>query len=178
MIFTKEELIKKLDEIRAKGWIQERRAGNHGSAGNTLEDLLGIKENNLPIPNAAEWELKTHKMNSSSLVTLFHQEPSPRALKLVSDYLLPNYGWKHKEAGRKYPQTEKSFRQTINTLQFSDRGFRVLVNDTERKIQIEFDLQQISNTAYKQTVIPFKKSYTPYWGFDDIFHQAGIKLKN
>ncbi|MDH4262220.1 MAG: MvaI/BcnI family restriction endonuclease [Spirochaetia bacterium] len=38
--------------------IQNSRAGNHCGIGNTLEDLLGITENNLPIPNAAEWELK------------------------------------------------------------------------------------------------------------------------
>ena len=178
MIFTKETLINQLNEIREKGWIQEKRKGNHGSAGNTLEDLLGIQENNLPIPNAAEWELKTHKINSSALVTLFHQEPSPRALKLVSDYLLPRYGWKHKEAGKKYPLTEKSFRQTINTLKFSDRGFKVVVNYKERKVQIEFNIKYVSNISYKETLAPFDKEHTPYWGFDDIFHQAGIKLKN
>lgn len=54
-IYTKESLIEKLLEIVKKGWIPNSRHGNHGGIGNTLEDLLGIKENNLPIPNAAEW---------------------------------------------------------------------------------------------------------------------------
>ena len=54
--FTKESLIERLIEIRNMGWIKNARPGNAGGVGNTLEDLLGIEENNLPIPNAAEWE--------------------------------------------------------------------------------------------------------------------------
>ena len=57
-IFTKEQLIARLRDIRDIGWILNTRQGNVGSVGNILEDLLGIKENNLPIPNASEWELK------------------------------------------------------------------------------------------------------------------------
>ncbi len=57
-IYTKPQLIAELKKIAAKGWIENRRYGNQGGIGNTLEDLLGIEENNLPIPNAAEWELK------------------------------------------------------------------------------------------------------------------------
>ncbi len=53
-IFTKEILIQKLHEIANEGWIENRRHSNHGGIGNTLEDLLGISENNLPIPNATE----------------------------------------------------------------------------------------------------------------------------
>jgi len=48
-IYTKPALIAKLKEISAMGFVPNRRKGNHGGVGNTLEDLLGIKENNLPI---------------------------------------------------------------------------------------------------------------------------------
>src|SRR4030043_1337361 len=82
--FTKDDLIEKLLEIKARGWIPNARHGNAGGVGNTLEDLLGIQENNLPIPNAAEWELKCQRKGSSSLTTLFHMEPSPRAVRFVS----------------------------------------------------------------------------------------------
>jgi hypothetical protein len=88
-IYTKPDLINKLKSIAAMGWIPNAREGNQGGIGNTLEDLLGIKENNLPIPNAAEWELKAQSLNTSSLTTLFHSEPSPRALKFVPQILLP-----------------------------------------------------------------------------------------
>lgn len=72
IIYTKPALIAKLKEISAIGFVPNARKGNHGGIGNTLEDLLGIKENNLPIPNAAEWELKAQRLNSTSLTTLFH----------------------------------------------------------------------------------------------------------
>ena len=52
-LITKEELVEKFKEIESMGWIQNNREGNDGGVGNTLEDLLGIPENNLPIPNAA-----------------------------------------------------------------------------------------------------------------------------
>ena len=69
--YTKERLIEKLKEIRAKGWIENARPENAGGIGNTIEDILGIKENNLPIPNAAEWELKCQRIGLKEL------EPQP-----------------------------------------------------------------------------------------------------
>ena len=85
--YTKDELIKKFKELAAMGWVENGRFGNHGGIGNTLEDFLGIAENNLPIPNAAEWELKAQRLNSTSLTTLFHIEPSPRAVRFVPQVL-------------------------------------------------------------------------------------------
>ena len=108
-LYTKENLIKEFQKIAEQGWIENARHGNAGGIGNTLEDLLGIKENNLPIPNAAEWELKSQRLNTSSLTTLFHIEPSPRAIKFVPQVLLLNYGWTHKEAGKKYPENEINY---------------------------------------------------------------------
>ncbi|MBQ9404354.1 MAG: hypothetical protein IJU15_05160, partial [Synergistaceae bacterium] len=56
--YTKRTLIAALEKIMAQGWIKSHRnVNNDGAIGNTLEDLLGISENNLPLPNAAEWEL-------------------------------------------------------------------------------------------------------------------------
>jgi len=121
-IYTKEQLIDELRRIRDMGWIKNNRPGNVGGVGNTLEDLLGIQENNLPIPNASEWELKCQRSSTSSLTTLFHCEPSPTALRIVPSILLPKYGWRHKLAGSIYPETEMSFRQTITGSFRSDRG--------------------------------------------------------
>lgn len=182
--YTKETLIAKLKEIRELGFIPSARPGNDGSVGNTLEDLLGIQENNLPIPNAAEWELKTQRIGTTSLTTLFHLEPSPRAMKLVAGILLPKYSWRHKEAGKKYQETERSFRQTIHGLSRSDRGFKVAVNDEERKILISFDAEAVAKRHYawlKEIEVSTglnELSPQPYWGFDDLFHKAGTKLLN
>jgi len=96
--YSKETLIEALKEIRNQGWIPNARPGNDGGIGNTLEDLLGIQENNLPIPNATEWELKTQRADTGSLTTLLHTEPSPTALRFVPSRLLPIYGWRHQKA--------------------------------------------------------------------------------
>lgn len=183
--FSKEELIEKFKKIYAKGWIKNVRGRNDGAVGNTLEDLLGIPENNLPIPNAAEWELKAQRAETSSLLTMFHMEPSPRAMKVVPDILLLKYGWPSAEAGKKYPEDEKSFRGTLNAQTFTDRGFRVQVNDKERKVEIVFDssLTDKRHAEWKQSVLKRvghlnNFDIVPYWGFDDLFHKAGVKLTN
>lgn len=183
-IFTKESLIKSLIEIREKGWIPNARSGNVGGIGNTLEDLLEIEENNLPIPNAAEWELKCQRKETTSLTTLFHMEPSPRALKFVPQILLPKYGWAHKLAGDKYPGNEMSFRQTIHGLSRSDRGFKVIVDRNEKKILISFDAGTVDNRhsewlkSVKDRIGLDELDPQPYWGFNDLFHKAGTKLLN
>lgn len=184
IIYTKQSLIDKLKEIAAMGWIANARKGNSGGIGNTLEDLLGIKENNLPIPNAAEWELKTQRINSSSLTTLFHIEPSPRAIRFVPQILLPKYGWLHKENGKKYPIGEMSFRQTIHGLSKSDRGFIVKIDRAEKKILISFESNAVDVRhakwldSVKERVGLGELNPQPYWGFDDLEHKAGTKLLN
>jgi hypothetical protein len=144
-IYTKDGLIRELKNIASKGWIDNARCGNQGGIGNTLEDLLGITENNLPIPNASEWELKAQRINTTSLTTLFHTEPSPRAVKFVPQLLLLKYGWGHKEAGKKYSVKEMSFRQTIHGLSPSDRGFQVEIDRVNCKVLISFDSSKVAD---------------------------------
>lgn len=183
-IYTKESLIAALKEIKNRGWILNARPGNVGGIGNTLEDLLEIQENNLPIPNAAEWELKCQRADTAALTTLFHMEPSPRALKFVPDILLPKYGWKHELAGTKYTATEMSFRQTIHGLERSDRGFMVEIDKINRKVLISFDARKVDPRhadwleSVKNRVGLGELNPQPYWGFDDLHHKAGTKLLN
>jgi len=183
-IYTKTTLIEKLKQIALMGWIPNARHGNQGGIGNTLEDLLEIKENNLPIPNASEWELKTQRIATTALTTLFHTEPSPQALKLVQKMLLPLYGWAHQEAGKKYPALEMSFRQTIHGMAPSDRGFMVKIDRNERKVLISFDASKVAerHAAWLQTVKERvglgELNPQPYWGFEDLEHKIGTKLLN
>jgi hypothetical protein len=182
--FTEESLINELKEIAQRGWIENTRKGNSGSVGNMLEDLLGIEENNLPMPNAAEWELKAQRIHTSSLITLFHVEPSPRAMKLVPQHLLQNYGWAHQEANKRYSEKENSFRQTIHGNAPSDRGFMVKIDNVDRKIRVSFDYTKVAekhNEWLKKvnTKIGLKElNPQPYWGFDDLASKAGTKLLN
>lgn len=181
---TKAGVIKKLKAIHAKGWIKTGRPGNDGGVGNTLEDLLGIKENNLPIPNAAEWELKSQRKATGSFTTMFHMEPSPQGISVVEKVLLPNYGWAHQEAGKKYKKGELSFRATLNAVNYSDRGFRVVVDRQNKKISLSFNSKK-TDQRHKKWLNSVQKRIglgeinpQPYWGFQDLEHKAGSKLKN
>jgi len=183
-LYSKEDLIAKLKMVKEMGWIKNARPGNVGGVGNTLEDILGIDENNLPIPNAAEWELKCKRKDSSSLGTLFHMEPSPRALKFVPQIFLPKFGWLHEEAGTKYPKNEMSFRQTINSVSRTDRGFIIVVDRKERKVKLSFDAKTVGKhhsdwlESVSEHISLDELNPQPYWGFDDLIHKAGTKLKN
>jgi hypothetical protein len=183
-IYTKETLIAALKDIRDLGFVPNARHGNHGGIGNTLEDLLGIEENNLPIPNAAEWELKTQRLGTKSLITLFHLEPSPQALKFIPTVLLPKYGWRHQQAGLKYTESELSFRQTIHGLAPSDRGFQVKINEIDQKVIISFDSQFVATkhlswlNSVESRIGINELNPQPYWGFADLAAKAGTKLHN
>lgn len=182
-VFTKESLKEELQAIRSRGWIETQRKGNDGGVGNTLEDLLGIEENNLPLPNAGEWEVKGQREDSNSLITLFHMEPSPRALKFVSQVLLPHYGWRHAKAGRKHPDGERSFRQTLTAGARTNRGFTIRVNRRDERLEVSFDHASVDREKHGAWAEAVERSVglgelepQPYWGFDDVFHKAGTKL--
>lgn len=58
-LYSKEELVEIIRGLFNSGWHKSVKhtidTRNDGAVGNTFESLLGIKENNLPIPNAREW---------------------------------------------------------------------------------------------------------------------------
>jgi hypothetical protein len=191
-LYSKKELISEIQEISKKGWHKSVKETidkrNDAAVGNTLEILLGIKENNLPIQNANDWELKGQRSQTSSLITLKHVEPSPRAVGIVSNVLLPLWGWKHKEAGKKYPENEMSFRSTTSSSNFTNRGFRVVVDRNEKKLKFIFDQtkvdtndQQISewlDSVTKRTDVTKGITPEPYWGFDDLEREIGAKISH
>lgn len=175
-------LVDRLNEIKHMGWIENRRPGNVGGVGNTLEDLLEVAENNYQLPDFGQWELKSQRRNSNSLLTLFHCEPFPREDKIVANVLLPLYGWPHREAGNLYSDQERSFRQTLCATSTSDRGFTVNVDTIRQCIYISFDFSMIGDqhsewreyvrsTAGTGNIVP-----TPYWPFTEISSKLEAKL--
>jgi len=106
-------------------------------------------------------------------------EPSPRAIKFVPKVLLPLYGWEHASI-----PNEMSFRQTINALSCTDRGFKVIVDPHTQKVLISFDANAVAERHYgwlksvERRVGLGELNPQPYWGFDDLFHKAGTKLLN
>lgn len=102
------KLIQKLKTIKDMGYIKTHRAGNTG-IGKTLEDLLGIKENNIPGPNSAMIELKSARKNATSMLTLFTKSPQPPR---VNSTLLERFGYESSH-GKKRLET------TVNAKEFN-----------------------------------------------------------
>ena len=182
--YRKEELVANLVKIKDSGWVENTQRGNDGAVGLVLEQLLGIPNNNIAMPDATEWELKAQKATTSSLISLSHYEPLPRKERIVSRILLPNYGWEHEEAGTKYPVDEKSFRQTMNGQTFTDRGFKVRVNRNLRRVEVVFDSKEVSPrhsiwlAGVKEKVGLGPLPVTPYWEFNDLYVLVGRKFYN
>lgn len=86
-------LVKKLLIIKNKGFIKTHRAHDTG-IGKTLEDLLGVKENNLRLPDAGEIELKAKRIDSGSMLTVATKSPLPKG---VNKILFEKYKYKDKE---------------------------------------------------------------------------------
>jgi hypothetical protein len=76
MIVTIEDFIREYEKIRNKGWIRTHRGGPTG-IGKTLEDLLGIAENNIDEPDFGICELKSVRTNATSMLTMFTKTPQP-----------------------------------------------------------------------------------------------------
>jgi len=83
------EFMRRLEEIKEMGYVKTHRLGPTG-IGKTLEDILGIKENNVPGPNAAMLELKSARKGSQSMMTLVTKAPLPRG---ANSRLLQSYGY-------------------------------------------------------------------------------------
>ena len=82
MINTIEDFKKAFLVIKQMGWIKTHRRGTTG-VGKTLEDLLGIEENNLATADFGVYELKAQRHDSSSMLTLFTKSPEPRGINAV-----------------------------------------------------------------------------------------------
>lgn len=188
-IYSIDELIRRYNEVRNKGWVPCNRIGNDGGAGNTLEDHLGIAENNFSLPDFGEIEIKTQKMETGSLITLFHKEPKPAR---SVPKLLKAVGWRHNEAGLKYGLDEMSFRSTTYGNRFSVRGFIIRVENG--RLEFVFDPQRVDGVAVDRTGIyptysewlsdvqsrnPHYDSVFPvYYAFDELEAQLVKKLSH
>lgn len=135
-----DELITELREIKKQGFVKTHRSGNTG-IGKTLEDLLGIDENNIAGPNGHQTELKSARKGSSSMLTLFTKSPRPAR---INAKLLQKFG-------RTLDNGKKKLHTTLNAVSkntlYGKEGFRIDVHD---------DIVEIAHSDYG--TMP-----TPYW---------------
>jgi len=147
------ELIKRLREIKERGYIKTHRTGNTG-VGKTLEDLLGITENNIPGPNAAMIELKSERKNTSSMLTLFTKSPLPPKANAV---LLERFGYKSARGNER-----KELHTTVNA-----KEFNTLKGTPGFKIDIQKD---------RINLITAEKEVVGYWDKETLKNSFERKL--
>jgi len=123
------ELIKRLREIKKMGYLKTHRSGKTG-IGKTIEDLLGIKENNIPGPDGKMIELKSARKNAKSMLTLFTKAPLP---KKANSVLLQKHGYLSSRGNNK-----KELHSTINAVSFNTlkgrSGLKAEISDNKIKI--------------------------------------------
>ena len=121
------ELIDDLKKVEAQGFIKTHRSGNTG-IGKTLEDLLGIEENNIAGPNGHQTELKSARKGSPSMLTLFTKSPMPNK---INSQLLERFG-------RRTDNGKKKLHTTLNAISknslYGKDGFIVTIHDTKVEI--------------------------------------------
>ena len=111
MIVTLDDFIREYTKIKDMGWIKTHRSGPTG-IGKTLEDLLGIPENNLDQPDFGEYELKSCRINSQSMLTMFTRAPQPAR---ANTYLREKYGY----SSSVYDNDEKVLHSTLSADKFT-----------------------------------------------------------
>jgi len=146
------QIVKKLKDIKEAGYIKTHRTGNTG-IGKTLEDLLGITENNIPGPNAGMIELKSARKNISSMLTLFTKSPLPRG---ANSDLLERFGYES-ETG----SGGKDLHTTVNAIRHNqlrgEQGFKIEIQEdkvnlitSQNEIVAYWDKETLRNSFEKK----------------------------
>lgn len=121
-MITLKSALQILGTYKAKGYIPTHRTGPTG-IGKTLEDILGIEENNVDISNTTFAEIKSARKGTKSMLTLFTKAPSPAE---ANSSLLNRYGYiTPKSKGEKVIHTT-AWATKYNTLR-GKTGFKVFV---------------------------------------------------
>ena len=129
MIYTLDDFIKEYRKICEMGWITTHRAGPTG-IGKTLEDLLGIPENNIDGPDFGDYELKSCRLDSNSMLTMFTRAPQPAR---ANTYLRLKYGY----SSGAYDNDEKVLHSTLSADRFTP------IADTGHSLKISCDVDGI-----------------------------------
>jgi hypothetical protein len=144
-------------QIKAKGFVQSHRKGDTG-IGKTLEDLLGISENNIAGPDFATYELKAGRKESTSMLTLFTKAPMPAS---ANKKLLEAFGYAQRKVPKDYrqlhiddkeadkskiPTEDKELHVTVDALRPNSVGLKLEVTENKLFIQSDKDVEAYWDT--------------------------------
>jgi len=137
-------LKKELRRIKKLGFVPTHRTGDTG-IGKTLEDLLNIKENNIPLHDiAGVAELKAYRKNAKSMLTLFTLEPLPKGGDR-DRMLLDNFGYSKRNNGRskELHSTLSCKRYNNQSLKLSVSGDKIRVQGKGKRLNIYWDMESV-----------------------------------
>lgn len=137
------------------GWIKTHRSGPTG-IGKTLEDLLGIEENNADEPDFGDYELKSCRIDSNSMLTMFTRAPQPAR---ANTYLRLKYGY----SSDAYANDKKVLHSTLSANSFTpiaDTGYQLKIICDSEKISIASQ-HEIENIYWTRDALKkaFEKKY-------------------
>lgn len=163
ILITEYELFKKFAKIREQGWIKSNRKGSTG-VGYTLEKLLGIEENSLPIADYEGIEIKAMRIFSRKRIHLFNAAPDGDFL-FPYERVLENIGYPSKK-NPKY----KVFLSAANGKNYTNIGYskkvKLYVNREKQKIDF-----LVADKFYKNIKIDVS------WSFDLLKSKIEQKIK-
>ena len=155
MITTLAEFIEKYIQICNMGWIKTHRQGPTG-IGKTLEDLLGIIENNIDGPDFGDYELKSCRLDSNSMLTIFTKTPQPKG---AANTLRMTFGY----SSDAYDNDEKVLHSTLSANRYvaiADTGHSLKVSCYDTKISIiDEDGKEYAYWTREQLRMAFEKKY-------------------
>lgn len=155
MINTLDDFVREYKKIIAMGWIKTHRSGPTG-IGKTLEDLLGITENNIDGPDFGDYELKSCRINSNSMLTMFTKTPQPRG---AANTLRKNFGY----SSDAYDNNEKVLHATLSAdryVSIANTGYQLIVVCNPSKISIVTeDEEEYAYWTREQLKKAFEKKY-------------------
>jgi len=157
MITTLDDFVREYTKIKAMGWVRTHRSGPTG-IGKTLEDLLGIVENNIDGPDFGDYELKSCRLNSNSMLTIFTKTPQPQG---AANTLRMTFGY----SSDAYDNDEKVLHSTLSADRF------VSIASTGHSLKVVCDPTKISIVAEDG------KTYA-YWTRDQLKKAFEKKYKN
>lgn len=137
-------LKKELRRVAKLGFVPTHRVGDTG-IGKTLEDLLHIKENNIPLHDIAGIaELKAYRRSAKSMLTLFTLEPLPKGGDRDRT-LLDNFGYSKRANGRskELHSTLSCKRYNNQSLKLSVVGGKIRVQGKGRRLNIYWDMESV-----------------------------------
>lgn len=163
-MYTTEKLLKeKFITIKNSGWIKSVRKGPTG-VGATFEQLLGLDENNLEIPDLLNIEIKTHRNYSESYISLFNCTPEGPHYHEI-ERLKNLYGYPDKRLCE-YKILNVSLNASHSTIVRNLYLFKLIVDREEKVIKLQIG-DIFLNTIEKEV----------YWSFDLLEEKLYRKLK-